>query len=273
MAQLLEPGEVASSMAAGGKAGNLALAIGDFRVPEFLVIDFSEEGELDAEAWHQLEAFLERVGGIVAVRSSANVEDAEARSFAGQFETRLGVTRTRLRRAVAEVRSSVHQQRVADYCAAMGVDAQSIRMSVVVQRQVNATSAGVALTQASDGGNVVIEAVYGLGELLVGGQQQGDRYVVNGDGEVNVEHVAYQPALLAYGEGGVQKRLVPAADRNAQKLTQEQASEVADLALAVQYQLGFTAADIEWCYDALGLLYLLQARPYASLAAAPSDNE
>jgi phosphohistidine swiveling domain-containing protein len=102
--------------------------------------------------------------GPLAVRSSANGEDAAAHSFAGVFESVLDVDRTGLEDAILRVEASFKAERVAAYAANGGTG------SILVQRMIDAEFAGVMFTRdPSAGGLAMIEMVKGTAENLVSG--------------------------------------------------------------------------------------------------------
>ena len=126
-----------------------------------------------------------------AVRSSATAEDLAGASFAGQYETVLDVRLEELPQAVQQVVDSAASARVAAYRQAHPQPAPANRsgsgggMAVLVQVMVPADAAGVAFTAnplTGDRDEVVISAVRGLGERLVGGQATGDQWIVR-DGQ------------------------------------------------------------------------------------------
>ncbi|MFI9839337.1 PEP/pyruvate-binding domain-containing protein [Nonomuraea sp. NPDC051941] len=177
----------------------------------------------------------------LAVRSSATAEDLGDRSFAGQYESILGVVGAEaLIEAVSAGWSSAFTARVDVYQRARGLGG-SRRMAVLIQRMVPAAAAGVAfsanpVTGARD--EVVISAVAGLGDALVSGAVTPDEWSVRGDAATCVSA----------------------------------AGEAIDAALAVQVaELARRAAghygepqDIEWATDG-DMLWLLQSRPITAL--------
>lgn len=122
-------------------------------------------------------------GGMVAVRSSATVEDLEGSSFAGQYRSLLNIDSTdddAVLAAVRRVWSSLWHPAPTAYRRAFGIDDSDVAMAVVVMRMVPATSAGVVFTVDPGGepGAVRVESVAGLGEALVSGQTTPDAWVV-----------------------------------------------------------------------------------------------
>ena len=119
----------------------------------------------------------------VAVRSSAETEDLPTISFAGQYDTYLGVLGAdAVVDAVRRCWASLWTARAITYRAAGGVPERGLRMAVGVQRMVDARTAGVALTvNPADGdpSKIVIDAAWGLGEPLVSGEMTPDNYVVD----------------------------------------------------------------------------------------------
>ena len=117
-----------------------------------------------------------------AVRSSATVEDAAGMSFAGQFESILNVRGAdALLAAIKTCWLSLFTERSLVYLARQRVPAEKVRMAVLVQEMVEAEHAGVVftadpLTGATD--RFVVEYVSGLGEGLVQGTVQPERFVV-----------------------------------------------------------------------------------------------
>ncbi|HSR32803.1 MAG TPA: PEP/pyruvate-binding domain-containing protein, partial [Anaerolineae bacterium] len=186
---------------AGGKGGTLArLYQAGYPVPDGFVIlptafandELSSEGRstdvlsserkagdlLSADAWTQIQAHLARLRRSdpqvsFAVRSSALAEDSAHASYAGEFETILGVRTDRaVRAAIHTVRKSRHSQRVQAYSQARGLGVDH-EMAVVVQHLVPATISGVLFTADPVGGSrtkMVGNYVYGSGQELVSGE-------------------------------------------------------------------------------------------------------
>ncbi|MBW8737620.1 MAG: PEP/pyruvate-binding domain-containing protein [Streptomyces turgidiscabies] len=119
----------------------------------------------------------------VAVRSSAETEDLSTISFAGQYDTYLGVRRAdAVVDAVRRCWASLWTARAITYRAARGVPERGLSMAVGVQRMVDARTAGAALTvNPADGdpSKIVIDAAWGLGEPVVSGEMTPDNYVVD----------------------------------------------------------------------------------------------
>ncbi len=181
-------------------------------------------------------------GELVAVRSSAADEDGAQHSFAGQLETRLNVAPKDVPEAVLEVWQSTFSERLLEYRRTMKLEAGGAP-AVLIQRMVNATSAGVAFSADPVTGEsvTVIAAVPGLGESLVNGERDGDTYrVKNG-----------QVTIVATPEGGT--------------LTESQALEVRNLATKCENHFG-CPQDIEWAFEN-SQLFLLQSRPITTIPA------
>lgn len=179
-----------------------------------------------------------KLGGRVAVRSSAVAEDSEAASYAGQQETYLDVEGAA---AVGErVRAcwqSFFSERALFYRSHKG-ELDDLAMSVVVQRMVAAERAGVLLTvdpvqRRRD--RMIVEAVPGLGESLVSGEETPDHYVVDRAGTVKRE--------------AAPRSLLEAADLAA----------LARLGDQLEDYFG-SPQDVEWAI-ADGVVHLLQSRP------------
>src|SRR6185295_6872953 len=127
----------------GGKAAQLAQLVRlGLCVPEGFVIVDAAPGRLPPE----LDEFSAQLGGPVAVRSSALEEDSAERSFAGQFETILGVSGApAIRAAVEQCLASAFGARAEAYRNDTHAHG-AVRMAVVVQRMVDAAAAGVVFT-------------------------------------------------------------------------------------------------------------------------------
>jgi pyruvate,water dikinase len=249
---------------AGAKAATLGeLVCAGFPVPDGFVLttdafdhflaanalgpDISPEdvigSPLPADVADALRASAHELGDLpLAVRSSGIAEDLPGASFAGQYETVLGVRGADdLVAAVRRVFASAFGPRVAAYQAAQGQH-ERCRMAVLVQRQIEATAAGVAFTAnpvAGERAEVVIHAVLGAGERLVSGRAMADEWIVRD-----------------------QKAICRAAREGA--IDADQALVVAALARRVEAHFGGIPQDIEWALVG-DELFLLQARPITAL--------
>ncbi|SCG46042.1 pyruvate, water dikinase [Micromonospora echinaurantiaca] len=185
-------------------------------------------------------------GGLVAVRSSATAEDLPDASFAGQQDTRLGVTGLPdLLAAIRACWDSLHHPRAVAYRDAHQIDHGSVRMAVVVQRMVDPAAAGVLFTANPLTGcrtETVVEAAPGLGTAVVDGATEVDRYVLDDA----------PPAA-----GG--------------PLTAAQLTELRATGRRLQQHFG-VPQDVEWAYDHDGVLWLLQSRPITTLFPLPPDT-
>lgn len=243
----------------GRKAFNLALlAKAGFAVPPGFVLPAGAPAD---KAGAELDAAFAALGGLAAVRSSAAGEDGAKRSFAGQFESFLGVNAAGLRKAVGACLASAGSARAAAYGAAGG-------MAVIVQRLIDAEISGVAFTcdpVTGDRTTIVIEAVRGLCEPLVSGRLTPDHHELDEAGLWEKDRrVAEQTEMLAADPaGGTRAVPVPEPLRYEPKLSAEQAAQVARAALRAE-ALFDGPVDIEWALKG-GELWLLQARPVTGI--------
>jgi pyruvate,water dikinase len=231
---------------------------------------------------------------LVAVRSSATVEDLPEASFAGQQETYLNVKGAdSVVEMVKRAWSSLWTARALSYRDSLNVDHEAALMAVIVQKMVNSRSSGVAFTihpVTGEEDKVVIEAIWGLGEYIVGGKVTPDRFVISksnleilekrvsekrkalfydprsssnvevevpaGDEDVKNLHLKYPEIAELIVKHGVR------ADRQA--LNDDEVRVLAGLALKVESYFG-KPMDVEWAIDAdipgPNNIFLVQARP------------
>ncbi len=241
-----------------------------------------EVAEAIEEAYQALSQVWEREAGRrgeglpVAVRSSATAEDQPEASFAGQYDTYLNVVGggdlTPILRAVQACWASLWSERARAYAARNGLTPGQMEMAVVVQRQIAAEAAGVLFTPNPLTGHeeeMMIEAVWGLGEPLVSGEAEPDRYVVNPyDRRVLRRQLTEQPTMrIAAAGGGTEEVPVPPERRGRPILDDPQLLELAELGYQVQAFYGHPQ-DVEWTL-ADGHFFVLQARPLTTFQFDP----
>ena len=230
--------------------------------------------ELAEELYHAYDRLAASAPGagelIVAVRSSATAEDTAEFSFAGMFESVLGVRgRVALADAVLHCWASTFNARVLYYRLSCGMPAE-MPVAVVVQRMVASQKSGVMFTADPATGatdHVVIEAAWGLGEVVVGGQVTPDHYVVDKhSGEVLERHVAEKEFLLeALPDGGTQRVELEHDPRGkGAVLTDAEAASLTRHAVASEQHYG-APQDMEFAI-AGGEIYITQTRPITTLA-------
>ena len=209
----------------------------------------------------------------VAVRSSATAEDLPDLSFAGQQETYLNVTgASAVAAAVKRCWASLWTPQALGYRHRNGIDHGAVGMAVVVQRMVPAEVSGILFTAnpaTGERGEMVVNASFGLGEAVVGGQVTPDTVIVDRDTLAAKETVigAKERQIVADGEQGTRFADVDEAERGRAALTGEMLRELAATALRVEALQG-APQDIEWAW-AGGRLHLLQARPITNLPPQP----
>lgn len=213
----------------------------------------------------------------LAVRSSATTEDAEDASFAGLQDTYLWVMGgDEVERQVRSCWASLYSVPSIAYRRRHALPEAGVAMAVVVQRMVDARSAGVMFTRSPTTGDrsvVVIEGAWGLGSAVVSGEVTPDRFVLGKiAGEVSVreirdKHVRHVPLAA----GGTAEEATPAELREAPCLTDAELQQLREVARRIEKHYG-RPQDIEWAFDRQGSLRILQSRPetvWSAKEAAP----
>ena len=221
----------------GGKAWGLAeLTRLGHSVPTGFVVAGVSQSPLPDEVTER----FGRMQAPVAVRSSATGEDGAEHSFAGQYDTVLGVvTPEDFAAAVGRCAVSVASDRAAAYGGP-----EPVEMHVVVQRMVDARAAGVVFTADPTTGRrdlLVIDAIAGLGEALVDGSAVSDHLVLTSDGTQAVRDVGDNPVLSNDEVDQIRTGAMQAAEHWGRPM------------------------DLEWAIDQAGKLWWLQARPVTTL--------
>ncbi|MDQ0729676.1 PEP/pyruvate-binding domain-containing protein [Arthrobacter sp. B1I2] len=212
----------------------------------------------------------------VAVRSSATAEDLPFASFAGQQDTYLNVIGVpALLAAVRNCWASLWTDRATAYRASLGIDPAGVALAVVVQRMVDADTAGVMFTANTVTGRrrqIVIDASPGLGEAVVSGAVNPDHFVVDAlTGRILERELGDKGVeVRTLPGGGTQTRRSTAAGGTA-CLTDKQVAGLARLGQLAEGHFG-APQDTEWAIDRSGALWLTQSRPITTLYPVPESN-
>jgi phosphohistidine swiveling domain-containing protein len=227
---------------AGRKATPLhELMATGFAVPKAFVIPAGVDIERAAT---QLESAVTSIGGFpVAARSSGHLEDLAGASFAGQYVTHLGIaTVEELVSGIESCRQSAKSEQVLTYLRKNGLSEADARVSVLVQKMVDVSVAGVAFSVHPTTGreeHALIECCHGLGERLVSGQTSPTQYVVGLEEGKAIERAAGAENVI---------------------LSENTLAELSRSVLELQAYFG-RPQDIEWALDRGGKLWILQSRP------------
>jgi pyruvate,water dikinase len=222
---------------------------------------------------HEIEAeWLRRFRALgserVAVRSSGAFEDGEHQSWAGQLESTLNVTAATLVDSVKRCWASAFSERAAAYRSRPGVHVDATQMAVVVQRMLHSEKSGVAFSVHPVTGEsdlMVVEAVYGLGEAIVGGEVTPERHVLDKHDLISRERIPHRQhkMLVRQRQGGTVWRDLPASVRARPVLTRTELPRIASLARKLESAFA-RPVDIEWAISD-GVVYLVQCRPITSV--------
>ena len=210
----------------------------------------------------------------VAVRSSATAEDTAQFSFAGMHESFLEIHGEES--LLAKVRAcwaSAYSPRAMYYRIKQGFPGE-MGLAVVVQRMVRSVKSGVMFTAdpaAHDLSKLVIEAAWGLGEVVVGGQVTPDRYVLEKQSlNVRDRKISQKDFMLecsAATGSVVRVELKDDIRANAPVLTDDELHTLG--ALAVRSEEHYHAPqDLEFAVDVAGQIFLTQTRPITAMPTA-----
>jgi pyruvate,water dikinase len=217
---------------------------------------------------------------LVAVRSSATVEDMPGTSFAGMNETLLNVRgEEALLEAVRRCWASLYGARVLFYRRKQAIPEEKISIAVVVQAMIDSEAAGVMFTinpTDGDARTLVIEGAFGLGDTVVSGAVSPDHWEVDKDTlEVTRERLAEKHILTYRDAAGQNQRRELATDESRRPcLTAPLVTQIAELGRRIELHYG-TPQDIEWAVEG-GQVSIVQSRPVTAAGGSidnPSDGK
>jgi pyruvate, water dikinase len=220
----------------------------------------------------------------LAVRSSATVEDSDEASFAGLQDTYLWVKGAEaVLKYVRFCWASLYSLPSISYRRKDGTPENGVAIAVVIQRMVDARSAGVMFTRSpltGDRSVITIESAWGLGSAVVSGEVTPDRFVIGKiTGQISLrdisdKHIQDVPAE----DGGIKQIAAPEELRRAPSINDEELKALAEIGRKVEHHYG-RPQDIEWAIDRSGEILLLQSRPETAWSekdkapvATPAEN-
>lgn len=214
-----------------------------------------------------------KLGGVfskalVAVRSSATAEDLPGMSFAGQQATFLNVKgEASLQVAVRECWASLFTPRAIYYRHSNKIQIEKVGISVIVQKMVQSEVSGIMfsidpVTNHKD--RIIIDAVWGLGEMIVQGSYIPDHYVIQKE-TFSILSKEMNDQKMQYIKNGQDTKEVPVLQKNISriKLSDEQIIQLAKISQKLQDHYYFPQ-DSEWALEK-GKLYIVQTRPITTI--------
>ncbi|MAF36883.1 phosphoenolpyruvate synthase [archaeon] len=206
----------------------------------------------------------------VAVRSSATAEDLPDASFAGQQKTFLNIKgNDRLLVAVSGCFASLFTARAIYYRVKKGFDHMQVALSVVVQKQIQSEVSGVMFTvnpSNNDENEIVVEAGFGLGEVVVAGAITPDHYIIDkSKEEIITKDVREQSWKLSLDETllkTMKRNLTPDTAKQ-QKLPDSKILELAEIGKKLEEHYK-KPQDIEFALEN-HRMYIVQSRPITTL--------
>lgn len=241
-----------------------------------------ELSEAIIQKYYELSKTYDQDQTDVAVRSSATAEDLPDASFAGQQETYLNVRGpASLINSVRNCFASLFTDRAISYRQSFGYDHFDIGLSVCVQKMVRSdlAASGVAFSLDTESGFknvVVINASFGLGEMIVQGSVSPDEYIVfkptlkDGYKSVIEKKLGNKDRMMVYGDNPDERvQIIPVEKQLQQRycLTNERILQLAEWVVKIEEYYSnlknrWCPMDVEWAVDGLSKeLFIVQARP------------
>jgi pyruvate, water dikinase len=203
----------------------------------------------------------------VAVRSSATTEDLAGASFAGQQETFLNVKgKSELLTSIKKCFASLFTARAVYYRNKKGFKDVKASLAVVVQRMVDSDKSGVifSMDPTNNSKNIILEAVFGLGEGIVSGTITPDKYVISRDLEILDKTIEDKKIAITRDSGGGQQTVKLSAEKSKQQVLKEyEIKKLAEISLRMEEHYK-KPQDIEWAIEGEEI-YVVQTRPITTI--------
>jgi len=213
----------------------------------------------------------------VAVRSSATAEDLPEASFAGQQATFLNVKgKDDVIKAVRACWASLFTARAIYYRVKNNFEHDKVLISAVIQKMVNSEQSGIMFTinpSNNQEDEIIIEAVYGLGEAIVSGEISPDLYIVNKENrEIKKIQIKKQEWGLFRDDNGKNVKLeIPSKDQEMQVLNDKLVKELARIGQKIENHYG-KPQDIEWAIEKEEV-YIVQSRAVTTFKPKSSQQQ
>jgi pyruvate,water dikinase len=200
---------------------------------------------------------------------AVSTRSAGAASHPGQYETHLNVRgESEVIEKIIKVWSSTFNPRSLSARKRVEVPLESDPIGVAVLKMVNAQAAGVLFTadpNTGDTSRMIIEANWGLGESVVGGEAMPDVFILEKESlEVIEKKLGTKGRCITFREVGVAEEETPPEKCEAFCLTDEEAKEIGRLGKLLEAHFGLPQ-DAEWAIEqdlsCPESVILLQARP------------
>ena len=213
---------------------------------------------------------------LVAVRSSATAEDLPTASFAGQQATFLNIRgEANVVEAVRNCWASLFESRAIFYRQEHGFDHLKVGIAVPVQEMIQSEASGVMFTiepVTHQKNRIIIEAIYGLGELIVQGAVTPDHYEINMASLKILKKQVHKQTIQLIKVGTLNKqRRVLRKKQDKQKLSDKEIKELARLGKKIHRHY-FFPQDVEWAM-AGRKIFILQTRPVTTIKEVKKKKE
>ncbi|MGI5827892.1 MAG: phosphoenolpyruvate synthase [Patescibacteria group bacterium] len=229
-----------------------------------MIIEAKMPEDLEKAIIEAYEKMPEKDKTLVAVRSSATAEDLPDASFAGQQATFLNISGSKdVVKYVQKAWASLFESRAIFYREERGYDHFKVGIAVPVQKMVQSEVSGVMFTinpVNNDKFVVVVESIFGLGEMIVQGSATPDHFEIDSrNWRIIHKEISEQDIQLVKVDGITKERKVPKELIGKQKLSDKLIIEVAKLGEKLEKHYRWPQ-DVEWAYEK-GKIYIVQTRP------------
>jgi len=238
------------------------------------------QGKLSDELALQITNSYKRLSGVikdtlVAVRSSATAEDLAGASFAGAQETFLNVKGDAvLLEKIKEGWASLFEPRAMFYRHQEHYDHLKVGIALVVERMIESEKSGIMFTidpVTNDKSKIVIEAIYGLGEMIVQGEVTPDHYEVSKDElKMLTKNISLQTKALERKSGKNKVIKISSIKGKRQKISDKEIIELASLGKKLEHHYYFPQ-DSEWAIEK-GKVYIVQTRAVTTTVKKEDKN-
>lgn len=203
----------------------------------------------------------------VAVRSSATTEDLPDASFAGQQETFLNVKgRSELLTNIKKCFASLFTSRATYYRHKKGFEHTKASLAVVIQKMVDSDKSGVIFSRdpTNKTDNIILEAVFGLGEGIVSGRITPDKYVISRELEILDKKIADKKIAITRNSAGGQEIIRLKEEKSKQQVLKEyEIKKLAEISLKLENHYK-KPQDIEFAIEGEEI-FIVQTRAITTL--------